>query len=185
MLLLEHKIDLTALQDWYNLSARQTELALAYVEQGMLKPAARETGYSPKQARKILHENTAFQLCVRDIVNIMLVDDMVKARAVLREMLDDPDTPGSRKESVARYLWDRAAGTPVQRREGEVKGLDELAAQIGELSDKLGITKPRVVDGIIEPSPDQASESSSAVRGADQVSADLALQSRSAPSSNR
>lgn len=184
MLLLEHKIDLAALQDWYNLSARQTELALAYVEEGTLKGAARETGYAPKQARKILHENTAFQLCVRDIVNIMLVDDMVKARAVLREMLDDPDTPGSRKESVARYLWDRAAGTPIQRRESEIQGLDELAAQIGELSDKLGITKPRVIDGSIEPSPDQTSEPSSSVRGKDQVPKDLALQSGPTPSSD-
>ena len=109
----------------------------------------------------MLAESAGFRNAVNELLHTVLVDDKIKARAVLRKMMDDEDQSAATRIKSAQELWNRAEGMPVQRTEKREMGLDELAGEIKRLSDKLGVTKPRVIDVTAEETEHERTEPTS------------------------
>ena len=142
--------ELQYLQNWYGITDNMAALALAYVECGVLRQAAKKTNYPYRNAKRLLSEHTGFRLAVNELLHILLTDDKVKARAVLRQMLDDVDQSAKTRTDAAKELWNRADGMPIQRTEKRDMDLDELSKEIKRLSTALALDKPRVLDGTAE-----------------------------------
>lgn len=135
-------LELALIQEKYGLTEQQVRMAFKYVEGGSLRDAANSAGLSEKEATKLLFENLEWRKCVTDLINVILVDDMVKARAVVRKMMEDTGSDKVRLDA-AKQLWDRAAGEPLKRvAHEEATDLSKIAAAITRLAGELGIRPP-------------------------------------------
>lgn len=135
-------MNLERLRQWFNLTEAQAKLAVAYVETGVLATAARRAELSYDQAKSLLHEHMNFQGAVNALLGTMLIDDKVKARALMRAMMEDDDSSATLRFNAAKELWNRADGEPIKRtleRREITLGLDATALRIIQLAQELGL----------------------------------------------
>ena len=135
---------IATLSDWYGITEQEAQLALAYVETGVLKTAAKTAGLGYRVAKELTYSNTGFQLALNELFNTLVSRDKIKARAVIKTMMETADSENIKLKS-AIHLWDRAEGEPVKRvlEQKEVNiTMDQTAAMIVRLSQELGITPP-------------------------------------------
>lgn len=127
-----YQIDLLQGERWgvfmdNRLTRKQQAFVLEYVKDHNATQAAIRAGYSKRWASelgyKLVRKSTvldsikALQDEIEQQLRFQFVKDALKARAVLREILDNPSSSDRDKITAARDLLDRAGFKPIDKKE--------------------------------------------------------------------
>lgn len=120
------------------LTRKQEAFVIEYVRHGNATLAAKLAGYSPKWASeagyKLVQKSTvkeairAYQEEIEQQLRLQFIQDALKARKVMREILDNPASSDRDRLTAARDLLDRAGFKAVEKR--ELSGSDNKAIEI-------------------------------------------------------
>ncbi|MBY0144310.1 terminase small subunit [Neobacillus niacini] len=109
------------------LTRKQQAFVLEYIKDRNGTQAAKRAGYSERRASEIswqLLQKTTVLKAIQDLqdeieqqLRMRFVEDAIKAREVLRGILDNPDSTDRDKITAARDLLDRAGFKPVEKKE--------------------------------------------------------------------
>ncbi|MGF6950088.1 phage terminase small subunit [Neobacillus sp. B4I6] len=100
----------------------------AAVRAGYSERAASEIGYQLLQKTSVLEAIQSLQDKIQQQLRLQFVSDALKARDVLREILDNPNSSDRDKITAARDLLDRAGFKPTEKK--EFSGPDQGAIEI-------------------------------------------------------
>jgi phage terminase small subunit len=97
--------------------AKDHNATKAAVRAGYSERAASEIGYQLLQKTSVLAAIQNLQDDIEQQLRVQFVHDAIKAREVLRGILDNPNSADRDKITAARDLLDRAGFKPVEKKE--------------------------------------------------------------------
>lgn len=139
----------------HGLTERQGEVVEAVIEAGSIYSACKQTGYDYATAKRLFSSNVGFQNAVLEALKLAQIEDALKARKVLRETMESPNTGANTRVTAAKDILDRGVGKAPDRvlHSHEHKhslSRDELAERIGTLASELGISSGALLQSTAE-----------------------------------
>lgn len=128
----------------HGLTERQAQVVDQYVSEGSLHAACMAVDYDYRNAKRLLADNPGFQAAVMEAAQAYFVQDAIKARTVLRELMEESSDPRVRKDAAVKIL-ERGMGKPEERhlhmhQHQHKVDRSQLLERIGSIAAQLGIS---------------------------------------------
>jgi len=133
------------------LTPKQSRVVEKYVALGSLSAACKAEGYGVQTAYRLLRENAAFQEACTLALRAHQLDDAIKARFVVRNLLENAKDAKVRMQA-AREATERGLGKAPDRHlhlhhHKHEMDRDQLLDRISSLAQELGLNQDQLLAG--------------------------------------